>query len=345
MPQIEISDLLHNPDFYLFGWEDDHALFLHMNRDSYARSIFFDDRIVTLNDDVVRVPLAPLLAAVSQTSAANQDISWIFHMAHTGSTLLARALDRPGKNLVIREPVSLRMLGVEAGASHRITPHWNQLLQFATAMLDRRDAKDEAVIVKANVPVNAIIPDLLATSPHPKALLLHFGLEDYLTAILRSPNHRKWVEHIFSELQLGEHPETAPHNELQNAEKAAALWLFQVRIYADVLSANPGVRSLDANILFDEPLLCMKAASGYFDCPMSEDEARIIVSGSLFSTYSKNPDAKFDNDLRKKRVTETRLGLADEIIVARRWVESRHAILPLPERLAQPLCGENSLLL
>jgi hypothetical protein len=266
-------------------------------------------------------------------------------MAHSGSTLLSRALDRPGNNLVIREPVTLRVLGLEAGALLNGTSpseHWSSLLNLAIKMLDRRYANDEALIVKANVPVNGIIPDLLAKSPQPRALLLHFGLDDYLIAILRSANHRKWVDHIFSELRLGEHSETAPFGELQNAEKAAALWLFQIRKYADVLATSPSVRSLDANILFDDPLLCLKAASDYFDCPVRDDEARAIVSGSKFSTYSKNPNAVFDNTHRKARATDTRLMLAEEIKLARRYVEARLAISPLPKRLAHPLCGVNS---
>jgi hypothetical protein len=345
MQHAEISELLHNPDYYLFGWEDGYALFLHMDRDSYASSIFFDDRIAPANDDVVRVPLEPLLAAVSHMSADNRDIGWIFHMAHTGSTLLARALDRPGKNLVIREPLFLRTMGIVAGASHRTSPEWRRLLQLATVMLDRRYAKDEAVIVKANVPVNGIIADLLAKSSQPKALLLHFGLRDYLTAILRSPNHRKWVEHIFAELQLGTHPQLGPPTELQNAEKAAALWLYQIRIYADVLAANPGLRSLDANILFEEPLICLKAASDYFGCPINNDDARTIIAGKLFSTYSKNPNAAFDNARRKERVSETRTALAEDFKLANNWVEARLGGLPLPKRLEQPLCGENTLLL
>lgn len=345
MQQIEISELLHNPDFYLFGWEDGQALFLHMDRECYARSIFFDDRIVPLSDDVIRVPLDTLLNAVSKIDDTISGTGWIFHMAHTGSTLLSRALDRPGKNLVIREPVPLRMLGVEAGAAHRITSDWSDLMQLATVMLGRRYAKDEAVIVKANVPVNAIIPELLAMSPQPKALLLHFGLEDYLTAILRSPNHRNWVDYIFAELGLGSDAETLQPAELENAEKAAALWLFQIRKYAEVLAANSSVRSLDATVLFDEPLLCLKAASDYFECPVSDEEALAIVSGDLFSTYSKNPNAAFDNDRRKQRVAETRFALADEFKLARRWAESRIAELPLPNQLEQPLCGENSDLL
>jgi hypothetical protein len=347
MGQITISDLFQNPDFYMFGWEDDQAIFLNMNRQSYAKSIFFDDRIVTADDQVIRVPLAPLLNAVSQMGAAQPRIGWIFHMAHTGSTLLARALDCPGKKLVIREPASLRALGVEARSFSSDWPpneSWGQRLNLALAMLDKRYSGDEAVIVKANVPVNGIIPNLLANAPNPRALLLHFGLEDYLTAILRSPNHRKWVERIVAELQL-ESQSAGPSGEPQHAEKAAALWFFQIGIYADVLAANPSVRSLDANILFDEPLKCLKAASDYFGCPINDDAARTIIGGELFSTYSKNPDAAFDNVRRKERVSETRTVLAEEFKLARNWVEARLAGSLLPTRLERPLCGENPALL
>lgn len=348
MAQITISDLLDSPDFYLFGWENDQAIFLPMTRQSYANSIFFDDRIAPAQEHVIRVPLGQLLTAVSHITADVPRICWIFHMAHTGSTLLARALDRPSKNLVIREPVTLRALGVEAGSLHRVSEasgHWNDRLRLAMLMLGRRYGQDEKVLVKANVPVNAIIADLLAKTPYPQALLLHFGLEDYLTAILRSPNHRKWVENIYAEMELGKHPETGSFQELQNAEKAAALWLWQIRIYADTLAANPEVRSLDANILFDEPQRCLKAASDYFSCPVDDDEGQRIISGELFSTYSKNPNAAFDNNRRKERVAETRSALADEFKMARNWVESRLDTSLLPPRLAQPLCGENSALL
>lgn len=343
MQQPQFSDLLDNPDFYLFGFDNNDAVFVRMDRECYARSIFFDERIVTLDDNAIRLPLCELFAAVSKAPEPKQRIGWIFHMAHTGSTLLARALDWPGKSLVIREPTTLRALGVNAGALAKLSTECEELLNLSLRMLDRRYAHEEAVIVKANVPVNAIIPNLLERSAQPKAILLHFGLDDYLTAILRSTNHRMWVERIFAEMRLDELSENT--GALSTAEKAVALWLFQIRIYAEMLEVNPDIRSLDANILFDHPTLCLKAAAEYFDCPMDDAEVRKIVSGELFSTYSKNPNAPFDNSLRQRRVAETRAGLADEILSARHWLESQNAELPLPERLAGPLCEENSLLL
>lgn len=339
MQEIQVSDLLDNPEYYLYALENEEAVFLVMNRESYARSIFFDQRISPKHDHAIRVPLTALRPAAAV--APSPRIGWIFHMAHTGSTLLARALDQPGRNLVIREPVTLRALGVEAGAVPVPGDSWHENLNFVLAMLGRRFAADQPVVVKANVPVNVIITDVLARSADTKALLLHFGMEDYLIAILRSDNHRKWVDRIFEEVCLGRHFGTGGV-ELQNAEKAAALWLFQIRQYADVLADNSGVRSLDANILFDEPRLCLMAASDYLGCAIGEKEARNIVSGDLFSTYSKNPNASFDNALRKTRMAETRTIVGAEITLARRWVEARLAESPLPERLSRPLCGENS---
>ena len=344
MQQPQISDLLDNPDFYLFGFDNEDAVFVRMDRECYARSIFFDERIVTVDDDAIRVPFGPLSAAVSEAPLPSPGIGWIFHMAHTGSTLLARALDRPGRSLAIREPATLRALGVEARSSG-IGIQFSERLRTAVALLGRRYSESESVLVKANVPVNCIIENVLAAGSGAKALLLHFGLEDYLVAILRGPNHRKWVERIYSELRLSEVHESEASGDLPVAQKAASLWLFQIRAYANILGVYPSIRSLDANILFDHPTLCLKAAAEYFDCPMDDAEARKIVSGELFSTYSKNPNAPFDNSLRQRRVAETRAGLADEILSARHWLESQNAESPLPERLAGPLCEENSLLL
>jgi hypothetical protein len=344
MVQIRMSDLFNNPDLYFFGLENDNALFLPMNRQSYARSIFFDARIKPLRQQIIRVPLAALLVAMQQRKHNDHRVGWVFHMAHTGSTLLTRALDRPGKNLVIREPMPLRALGVAVGAANGNAPVDKERLQLAVAMLGRRYADDQSVIVKANVPVNAIVPDLLMLSENPAALLLHFGLDDYLTAILRSPKHRKWVSHVSAEIRLGECPETGPVDTLHIAELGAALWLFQMRIYVTALEKTPSMRSLDANILFDEPAACLTASSRYFCCPICNDEVQQIVSSELFSTYAKNPGTAFNNSLRRARVAENRRALADEIALARRWIEPRLSIAPLPDRLPAPLYGENSLL-
>lgn len=346
MEQMTLSDLLSNPDYYLFGIENDVAIFLAMNRQCYEQSIFFDGRIVPASEQAIPVALKPLLAVLPAAPAGHPQIGWIFHMAHTGSTLLARALDLPGRNLVIREPVLLRSLGIEAGPAHqsgKASADWSERLNLALHMLGRQYAPDQPVLVKANVPVNRIIADLLGRSTYRRAVLLHFGLDDYLAAILRGPNHRKWVEHIYAELQLAEIREAVPA--VNVGEKAAALWLFQLEIYARLLAENDGLRSLDANTLFDNPLESVTAAADYFGCPMDVEEAQAIVAGTLFSTYSKNPGAAFDNRARKERLALASAGIGEDLATARRWIDRHPAAKELPARLGQALCGENGMLL
>lgn len=53
------------------------------------------------------------LASLAPRASAAQSTTWIFQMAHCGSTLLARALDDPGASLVLREPLSLRQTAVQ----------------------------------------------------------------------------------------------------------------------------------------------------------------------------------------------------------------------------------------
>src|SRR5437868_14523592 len=101
--------LFATPDHYLFAFDDNCAIFRAMDRAAYHRSIFLDRRISPAGEAAFEVPLAPLLAWHEQQPAAPPPrIGWIFHIAHCGSTLLARALDLPERSLVLREPLALR---------------------------------------------------------------------------------------------------------------------------------------------------------------------------------------------------------------------------------------------
>jgi hypothetical protein len=336
----DIAELLRRPDLYLYAFEGDDALFLEMDRAAYARSIFFDRRISPSGDDLLTVPISQLLAA---TLPPPGPIGWIFHMAHGGSTLLARALDISGRSLVVREPATLRAIGADA-ASNMGRPDSDRL-RLAVQLLSRRFQDDERVLVKANVPVNAMLPDVLALFDEPKAVLLHSGLEDYLIAILRSENHRNWVAFIFGELGLARHFGSRSGQDIAIVEQAAALWLYQIRRFAEALATHPGLRSLDSNLFFDSPRDCLLAASAYFGFPLSESNVDGLVGGELFATYSKNPAARFDNIDRLNRVMEVRNAIRPELLIARRWIDAHIADTPLPDLLPQPLCGQNRTLL
>src|SRR4051794_14514546 len=112
---MDIAAIFDDPRLMLFGLEGGVARFVPMTRDSYAKSIFFDRRLQPASPQLLQVPLESLLAHLDKSGFKPPRLRFIHHFAHSGSTLLARALDHPG-NLVIREPAHLRQLGVSAGA-------------------------------------------------------------------------------------------------------------------------------------------------------------------------------------------------------------------------------------
>ncbi|HUQ13381.1 MAG TPA: hypothetical protein VM055_03810, partial [Novosphingobium sp.] len=179
--------LFASPDRYLHSFDGDDALFVAMDRAAYARSIFLDGRISPAREGTERVAVEALLASVPDPAP----MAWIFHVAHCGSTLLARAIEALGPNLVLREPLALRQLALAPDPAR---------LALTLAMLSRRYDRAAPTLVKANVPVNFMLAEIAAFDPSAPAILLHCGLRDYLLAILRSDHHRGWVRGVTTQL-------------------------------------------------------------------------------------------------------------------------------------------------
>jgi hypothetical protein len=271
-----------SPDHYLHSFEGADAVIVPMDRAAYARSIFLDARIAPAAEGAARVPVADLAAAAPPPPAT----AWIFHVAHCGSTLLARALEALSTGLVLREPMALRQLAFAPDAAR---------LRLALAMLGRRYAPaDPPTLIKANVPVNALLPALVAADPAAPAVFLHLGLEDYALAVLRSPQHRGWVRDIAARFAGA-----APGG--SDTASLAALWLWQMRAFVAALDAMPNACALDAERFYADPPATLTALAPRLG--LAADPARIAeaVAGPLFGTYSKRPAAAFTNADRLAR--------------------------------------------
>lgn len=335
-----LSDLFASPDLYPFAIEQDHLLLLGMDRTAYARSIFLDRRI----DPAERTPRGvPLDALLREPAPAPLRAGWIFHVAHCGSTLLARALDRADGGLVLREPLALRQMAVWGVEGAAASPEWQAMLGMLKALLSRRARPDAATVIKANVPVNFILDALLAGN-EPAAFLYH-RFDDYLLAVLRGPNHRRWVESVTAELRPAVERLAGPVEGLADAERAAALWLSQLRAFDAALGRLEGGRSLDAELFYAAPAEVLSEAFRLFGAEVDGAEVEAIAGGELFGSYSKNRGARFDNQARVERRETLRKELAPELEQARGWLERRMADFPLPERLGKPLVKESPALL
>lgn len=310
---VTFDDLFASPDHYLQSFEADRALFVAMDRAAYHRSIFLDHRISRAADQQMALPITALMPRLSVA----QPISWIFHMAHCGSTLLARALDDPQASLVLREPLALRQCALQ---------HDPDRLALVLAMIGKRYRSDAPTLVKANVPVNFLLPQIVAADGAARAVLLYLPLRAYLLAILRSAKHRGWLRSVTEHLA----PYLGDWSALGDAERAAALWLAQVETFSVTLDAMPNARALNAEQLFNAPVPTLKAAATHLGVPISAATIEANVAGPLFSTYSKDPSVTFDNEARLARAADLAATIAPELNIAEQWV-ARHAKRAVPD--------------
>lgn len=331
------DDLFATPDQHFLAFDGDDALFVRMDRDSYHRSIFLDRRNAARGAQPTRVALMPLVEAARERVVPRT--GWIFHVAHCGSTLLARLIDQPRSGLVLREPPPLRQLGVTA-VNGEAGKAWDARLRLAAAMAARRYDPALATVVKANVPVNFILPRLLAIDPGAPSILLHFALEPYLLAVLGSPGNRAWIDRVTGLLapvlaSVGLDPSAG------TPQRAAALWLAQMRLFDDTLGAFPDAASLDAESFFAAPITVAAAAAAHLGlCPI--DAKR---SAEQLASYSKEPTRRFDEIDRLARQARRRIALHDDIAASRRWLEASNGIADLPPHLGRPLLGASTKLL
>ena len=303
---LSLDDLYASPNHYLHSFDGDEAIFVPMNRAAYHRSIFLDARISPAAGQPMKVPVA----ALAQASRAPQPTSWIFHMAHVGSTLLARALDEAAASLVLREPFALRQLALQPD---------ERRLTVVAAMLSKRYRHDAPTLVKANAPVNFLLPKLGALEPDARAIMLYLPLRDYLLAILRGDSHRDWLRKVTGFLA----PFLGDLSSLSDSERGAALWLAQANAFADALRAMPNARALNAEIFFADPELVVNAAAKHLGIPIGPAAIAAAVAGPLFSTNAKNPAVAFNNEQRVARRNDLERRMAAELDAAEEWIGQR----------------------
>lgn len=344
-PDFAPERFFSRPDLFLMEFTAHGGNLVPMDRESYLRSIFTDrGRIVPARQAAWEVGLTDLLQGYESHAPRRRPLNYVFHVAHCGSTLLARALDIADRTLVIREPFALRQLGADAAAQPggpRDPDDWSRRLGLVSGLLGRTWGPAQAAIVKANVPVNFIIPRLMQLEEGNRGILLYAELERYLVSVLKSPMHQRWVMNVLGHI-AGAVMTTAPFDKINLAamtppQAAACLWLVQMYRFADALSGEPRLKSLNCEDLFSRPFDTLTAAFAHFDIEIDEEDVRAIIDGGLFGRHAKIPDRPYDKDTRDAELEASKRRLATEIKSAVSWAEqvlSKRAV-DLP--LAHPL--------
>jgi hypothetical protein len=352
-PPGPIERLLGQPDRFLLRFEGNDALLVEMNRRAYRDSIFCDTRRISrAGDKIEKIPWHALADACDAAANPPRDIFYVFHMAHCGSTLLARALDIENENIVYREPEALKQLGMAAAATFfpdDAPAPWLRQLGLVVRLLARSYSDTGPIIVKGNLPTNTVIPQLLDFTPDTRAIFLYCSLENYLLAVLKSDVHRKWVTGVNT--YLSRPIDCATGTSVQQrqgfpvAKAAACIWLTQAALFHETIARYPRSRSLGSEQLFSDPGPVLEKAFQFFGQSFDDQQLNQIVNSEIFSRHSKFPDVEFNNDVRLNERRNLKRRLSTEIEEARHWAYEQIQQRPMPMTFDRSLTGTGSDLL
>jgi hypothetical protein len=320
-----------------FDPANDAIQFLRVPRSLHGEVTFLTDDYLPagLPMQVVRRPEA--MAAAPPPAP----LHFIFHSAFCLSTLLARALNLPGRSMALKEPVVLndvvgwRLRGAAPGQV-------GGALDDALTLLARPFAPGEAVVIKPSNVVNGLAAAMLGMRPGSKALLLHAPLGVFLRSVAKKGlDGRLWVRELMAKqlreglINLG--LEGEDYLRLTDLQAAAVGWLAQHAAFHALIARYPGrVASLDSEALLARPAEHVAALGRLFGLTLGEAEVAAIVAGPAFTTHSKS-GAAFGGAERADEYAAAARAHADEIEKVTVWAEAVAANVGIAMTLGAPL--------
>lgn len=340
--------LLGSPELYLLGlnFRQSQGFLVPMTERSYRDSAFLDQRLVRGGGEDTALDIATL-ARVSQ-ALPHRPIHYIFHVGHCGSTLLSRMLGEMQGFFSLREPLLLMALAraardlgtAETGMSRA---DWTALRDLLLAYLSRTWRASQTALIKASSHANNVAPELMAWSPHSRAVFLYIGLEDYLATMLR-PKPREETRDFYPLRRadfaraVGAAPDCM--GELGEAEKTALVWLMNRYEYRRLV-VNPALNGRLLPLRFDDllaaPRETVHRVAAFLGEPPVRAELDAAVAPGLLGSYAKSPGIPFDSGRRQESLFESRRLYGDEIARALDWARCATERFPVLGTADDPL--------
>jgi hypothetical protein len=339
------ASLAHSPELFPHSLDalGERIAFIRLSKSDYERASFLDARILT--PSTVLHPLTWQQVAAALVSAdLTERCSFIFHIGHVGSTLLARLLGAHPAAFVLREPLLLRTFAQMYGGSMS-TPKWTSeetesRLAVALKLFSRTFEGTQTPIIKATSFVSELSTRLMQRSSARKALLMYVSPESYLATILGGPVSREESKMLAPDRLRRLHrrigAEVWRADSLSEGEWLAMGWACEMSALAQAASA---ARERIFLVDFDEFLRnpgSLRTVLRHFDIDATPAEVGAIVHGPEMRRYSKAPEYEYDAGLRLAVLSEARIQHRAEIRRGLNWLERAAAHFE-PVRLALTL--------
>ncbi len=324
------ASLVHSPELFPHSLDahGEWIAFIRLTRDDYERASFLDARVLTPSIAVHRLSWQQVGEALLSADLTER-CSFIFHIGHVGSTLLARLIGSHPAAFVLREPLLLRTFA-QMYAGSNPAPKWTSgetesRLAAALKLFSRTFEGMQRPIIKATSFVSEMSTRLMQRSSAPKALLMFVSPESYLATILGGPASREESKFLAPDRLRRLHrrigAEVWRADSLSEGEWVAMSWACEMAALAQAAGAA-GERIFRVD--FDEFLTnpgSLSTVLRHFDIDATRAEVGAIVHGPQMRRYSKAPEYEYDAGLRLAVLSEARIQHGAEIRRGLNWLE------------------------
>lgn len=310
----------------------DEWLVMQVTLDQVGKAPFLDQRMGAGREDALRVPGD--VVAAHAGAGLRETPAFLFHTAFCGSTLLARALHAPPGAVALKEPVVLTTLTrLSLARSTRV----DALLRRALALLGRPWAADGRVLVKPTNLVNRLMPQILASVPDARAVLLYASLREFLVSCFKKLPEAEVAVRWMAQVLIRD---TALQRELglrgdepfNLVESCVLTYYAQLEVYADALERDEDdrLRTLDLRAMLDAPPAAVAACARWLQLPAALEALDARVANE-FARDSKQSARAFDRGVREREKAglETRYGpIIEQALAWSRNIVEPHARVP-----------------
>jgi hypothetical protein len=313
--------------------------FVHLPRAVQRTITFLADEYLPAGTPHVDTPSAELATRLPGAGR----LHFVFHSAFCCSTLLARALDVPGRMFALKEPMALNDLA-SAQLARSPAPRIRELLDQTLKLLARSPTPDEAVVLKPSNLANGLLETCLELRPASCALLMYSPLRGFLRSIARRGLWgRGWARQLYQTLRpLSSLDPGYTADELfrqTDLQVAALCWLMHRAQFVRALErVDPRrVRTLESSTLLERPVESLQAVGALFGSEISAEQATAIARGPAFTENSKSFVAGFDRERRAEDHAAADAAYGAEIDMVVGWADQVARHCGLPATLAAPL--------
>jgi hypothetical protein len=327
MSQPSVHEIVADPEWvpHTYDLDGTSLTFVHVPAERREALMFLSDEHFAGKFDKVALPVDAVAAEAAE--AERGPVHFLFHTSFCCSTLLARALEVPGKSVALREPDVLINLANRVIRSD--DPGNRQRLELVLRLLERPLAPGAATVVKPTNFANRLLELVLASRPDSRAILLYSDVETFIRSLLkRGMFGRIFGRQLFTQLrawspvQFGYSPDELLQQ--TDAQVAALAWLMQIQHFDAVARAfGPGrVMVLDSASLLGDPAAALGKAQNLFGLGLTAEQVRAIASGPVFSRHSKFAGRDYDAAAREQEHRAAAEAHADELQMVVQWIQA-----------------------